>query len=429
MKVLNLVSRYKNGNLNSFAIISTLSVANAVFPFLLLPILTNELEQSEFGMLVIMEAFLALLAPLIHCSLGGLLVEYYRLEKEDFKSYLFNTLLLALPFFLLAMLITNIFAEFFVDIFGANRGWLLILPILCFINVVNQITVVLFQCQKKYGLFGLFLLGPNLLTFIITLILLNNTGLGWESKLYAMLGVASVYSMFSIYIVLRESDKHRFLNLATVKSNLAYTMPLLPHTLMAALYFMSDRLILSNMLGAEAVAIYASGLQLALIMSVLQNSLSKAWSPFVIKYLSKTSDENQLCPVALKKMRKYMFLACFFVVLAALFVSVSIWYLVDILLPPQYQEAKYTGVILVIGFMFLGFYKIFSPILWYFKKTSQLSKVTTVVFVLNIVFNLMFIPQFGIIGASISTLSCLFLQFALTQMYIEQTLKSNLVKA
>lgn len=412
--------------LRSLSIVSALSIFNALFPFLLLPILTFQLSLDDYGSLVIIETFIAVLMPFIHFSIAGLMVEYFKLNNLDFKKYIANAIILIIPAFLIFQLLVFIFADYMVVKFGLNKSWFMGLPIIVLMNVFVQAIVVVYQCEKRYKMYATFLLGPNFLMFLLTILMLYFTELGWHSKLIAILISYTVFAMLSLFLLQTEKKVEWKYDSKIISSNLKFSLPLVPHTVSAGLYFMADRLFISHFLGNTSVAIYAAGMQLALVMSVVQNSLSKAWTPFVLEFLKGVTGQSETIAQEYRKLNKQMLIACIFVILIALAIATAIFFAVDFLLPEEYQNSKFIGVMLVGGFCFLGFYKVYSPIIWYHKKTGSLSNVTMIVFVINLVLNFVLIPKFGIYGACYATIISLLFQFVLTKILVLNIVKIHL---
>lgn len=412
--------------LRSLSIVSALSMFNAVFPFLLLPILTFRLSLDDYGSLVILETFIAVLTPFIQYSIAGLMVEYFKLDSRNFKAYIANALILAVPAFVIFQILVFISVDYMAIKFGLNKSWFLGLPIIVFLNVCIQTLIIFYQCEKRYKRYAIFLLGPNLLMFVLTILLLFFSNFGWQSKLIAILISYTVFALISLFLLQREIKIKWNFDTNVVTSNLKFTLPLVPHTVAAGLYFMADRLFLSDIMGNSSVAIYAAGMQLALVMSVVQNSLSKAWTPFVLEFLKESVSSFDSLVQGYAKLYKQMFIASLFVIVTGLIVATAIFFAVDFLLPVEYEKSKLIGMMLVGGFCFLGFYKVYSPIIWYHKRTAILSKVTIVVFFINIVLNAILIPKYGVYGACYATIVSLFCQFVCTQVLVVRTVKSHL---
>jgi len=412
--------------LRSLSLISALSLLNAVFPFLLLPILTFHLTVDEFGSLVILETFMAILVPFVQFSVAGLIVEYFKLSKSDFRLYITNSLLLVIPAFIFFEIMVFLSSEFISNQFGLHRTWFLMLPVIILLNVCIQALVTVYQCKKKYKFYSIFLLGPNVLTFMLTIFFLFFVDLGWQSKLFGIVISFSIFAVVSILFLIKEIDIDWKIDFSVILSNLRFTLPIIPHSVAAGLYFMADRLFLSELLGNASVAIYAAGMQLALVMSVVQNSVSKAWTPFVMEYLKKCGSGDKSFSCGYNELYRFMLLGCLVVMGLGVVIAFAIYLSVDYILPAGYEQSKYLGMMLVGGFCLLGFYKVYSPLLWYHKRTGSLSKVTIVVFFINLALNAVFIPEFGVYGACYATIISLFFQFAFTQVLVFRIVKNHL---
>lgn len=397
-------------------------IINALFPFALMPILTHLLSQEQFGTLVLVETFLLILIPVMNFPLAGLMVEYFKLEKEEFKLYLFNTLILTLPVLVLLELLIYLFYDFLTIYINISYQWMFLIPILLALNVITQAKVTIYQAKKQYAKFAFFLIGPNVIVLTATLIILLVFKGGWESKLVAISLSHLTYAFISMIVLHKNNEATYIPSKSMSMRNLSFTVVLIPHTLSAVLYFLADRILIVNIIGNEMLAIYAAGMQFALVISVLQNALSKTWDPYVFEYLKSGQDENRedLYHGLFKKM-----LITGFVFFGVCVSYAGVLYLsFQYIMPIEYKSSLTVSLLLVLAFCILGFYKIISPILWFHKKANLLSRVTVVIFFVNISLNLCLIPEYGVVGASVATIASTTLQFLCT-LYLVYRLDMN----
>ena len=404
--------------LRSLSIISIITVFSAVFPFLLLPIITRMVDMQDYGNLMILETFMVILTPIVQFSVSGIIVEFFKLPKEKFKKYIGNSLIIAIAAFIVSEVILLFSADIIAKSFGVDHIWLYFLPIIVLLNLTIQTLTSIYQCERNYKGYSFFLIGPNLISFILVIILLNVFELGWQSKLYATGGAFFLFSFIALRILYKGSYISNNIQMYFVSLNLKFTLPLIPHTLAASLYFVADRLFIADLLGNTSVAIYAAGMQLALVMSVVQNSLSKAWNPFVLEFMGQMVEKKENISKGYKKLAVFMFYGCLMITVMSVALASLINFTVVYLLPANYEQSKYLGMMLIGAFCLLGYYKVVSPILWFHKRSSVLSKITVVVFIINLLLNYTLIPLYGIYGACYATIISIFFQFAFTLILV-----------
>lgn len=403
---------------SSLSKISIITLFSAIFPFLLLPIITRLVDIKDFGNLVILETFMLILTPIIQFSVSGVVVEFFKLTKKEFKRYINNSLLIAIPAFIGSEIILIFAADVIAEKFSLDKIWLYYLPVIVLLNLSTQTLISIYQCEKNYKGYSFLLIGQNLIIFLFTILLLSVYELGWQSKLYAMTVSYLIFSFVTLYILYKRSHISKNIDIYLISLNLKFTVPLIIHTLAASLYFAADRMFISDLLGNSLVAIYAAGMQLAMVMSVIQNSLSKAWNPFVLEFMGDMVKKQKDFSTEYKKLASLMFYACFGVTIISLVIATIINFSTVYLLTVDYEQSKYIGMMLVGAFCLLGYYKAVSPILWFHKRSASLSKITLVVFLINLLLNYLLIPVYGIYGACFATIISILFQFTFTLLLV-----------
>lgn len=414
--------------LKGFSLTAIITILSSAFPFLLLPILTRTLPKEQYGTLVVIELFLAIFTTLIHFSISGSTVEYFKMSREKLKEYLSTSIYLAAFSLLLLQIVVFLFDDFFYVKFQMNKAWLLAIPIMSFMNIATQLQNSLHICQKNHSSYAVFLLGPNALIFGLTVLFLYVFKMEFQAKLFAILISYTVFGIVSFYLLFKGSFISFEFYKDYLRPNLDFTVPILVHSLVASLYFSADRLFLSKMIGNNAVAVYAAGFQIASIMSVLQNAFSRAWHPMVMDLLSEKSIAAHGAKIVRNRLFKYSFLSSILMILISAVLLIVVYFMVDLILPSSYEESKIVSALIIISYCVLGFYKIVSPVLWFYNRTAILSKVTVLVFFINLVLNYFLILHFRVVGACYATLLSVLAQFILTGFVFMKLVSDNLGK-
>ena len=145
---------------------------------------------------------------------------------------------------------------------------------------------------------------------------------------------------------------------------------------------------------------------------IFQNSMAKAWNPYALRLIEQDfpkAHEQYLEGFLIRVVAGAIGLG----VISIVFVFVmSI--VIGILLPPEYSNSMSIVTIHVVGFFFLGLYKLLSPYIWSLRKTGRLSVITVLALIANLFLNYLLIPVFGILGAAYATMISVLVQFGLT---------------
>ena len=146
------------------------------------------------------------------------------------------------------------------------------------------------------------------------------------------------------------------------------------------------------------MGLYSLGFQLASLLTLLFVGTGLAWGPFVYS----TYKEREIKPVYSKVM-DYIVSATFFVVIGLSFFSREILMV--------FTTSQYFGAYVVVPFLalYLAFYHLglrMSFGIHIVKKTYHFTWISAVTAGVNIGFNFLLVPLYGMIGAAIATLIC-----------------------
>ena len=205
--------------------------------------------------------------------------------------------------------------------------------------------------------------------------------------------------LFIIYIYKIHSFSWKYCKYA-----LNICVPLIVHNLSGNIMHMFDRIMIERIISAESSGYYSVAYSCAIMANLFRNSMVSAWEPwFYDKINSKEYDD-------IKKMSYFclvvFFVLCIFIILLAPEVVTIVGgkkYLVSInVIPP-----------VVTAYMFSMVYSLYAVIEQYYKKQKYFAIVAVVCALMNVCLNYIFLPKYGYIVASYTTLICLALEFVL----------------
>ncbi|UUO23050.1 flippase [Colwellia sp. M166] len=180
-----------------------------------------------------------------------------------------------------------------------------------------------------------------------------------------------------------------------LKDMLSYSAPLVFSSIGVVLSMFVDRVMLKEFLGAEQLAPYAVAIKIASIATLLLIGFQSALTPLLYSHYKEKDTPEKVA----KLFHLYLIISLFSVIILSILGS----WLVKIVAGEQYVEAVNYVVPLVCAALFSSMY-IFFPGLSIAKKTSIIAIVNVLVGLLNVILNYVFIPKFGALGASFSTL-------------------------
>jgi O-antigen/teichoic acid export membrane protein len=183
---------------------------------------------------------------------------------------------------------------------------------------------------------------------------------------------------------------------------LMLSVPLIPHALANMALSQFDRIMIDQYTGRAEAGIYSFAYQIGSLVFVVWTATNTAWAPW---FYARMKDESYA--IIRHRVRQYML--GFAGMTAALILGSVVF--VPLLGTDAYRgAARITPVIMASGF-FVFLYSLYVNVEFHERKTWYIAAGTVAAAVINIVLNLIFIPQYGYLAAGWTTLAayaCLF---------------------
>ncbi len=283
-------------------------------------------------------------------------------------------------------------AEFFTSFFSMDMFYIRLLFIYFLFEPAYEYIQVKHRMYMKYKFFIFFSLCSAFLRTSISLILVYCME---DKYLGRVLGymIPAIGLYIGIYIFVWV--KGRKIKWEYCKYALLIGLPLVPHTLATNLLSTSDRVMIRKMCGSEQTAIYTLSYMVAAMVTLVRQSLNKAWVPwFFDKLAMEKYDEIR------KKSKEYVDLFFLLMIGAMLIAPEMVW----ILGGEKYYEARFLIPPVIVGLLCQFLYTLYVNIEIFQKKTFSISIGTMLATAINIVLNLLLIPKYGYMAAAYTTL-------------------------
>jgi len=405
-----LIKKIIGSTLFRSSFVFTLSNAlNSAIPFLLIPVLTRYLSTGDYGIVSIFQVIAALLISFTGLNAhNSVLVQFYKKDEVNFPVYVYNTLLILLVSSICILIFSFLFGSVVSTVIEFPKEWLPLIVIFASSQFMFQLLLGLWIAEEKPFLYGLFQISQTALNLTLSLILVIPFELGWKGRIIAQVVVFFVYALLTLYLLARRKYIKMQLNKAYLSKALRFGIPLIPHTLGGSIVMLSDRLIISNLIGIGEVGVYMVGFQFAQIVLLIQDSINNAFAPWIYKNLKKNNKKDNLRLVKITYL--YMLAILLFSALYSQFIG------------PVYRLFVGTDFIagekyilwISIGFAFNGMYKMVVNYIFFTEKTYLLAGITTTTAIVNVFLTYFLVSKIGAIGAAYSLCFSYFLSFALT---------------
>tara|TARA_B100001079_G_scaffold267837_1_gene277211 strand:- start:191 stop:1609 length:1419 start_codon:yes stop_codon:yes gene_type:complete len=369
--------------------------------FLLLPIYTNLFSLSDYGIISLVYTFLGFMNVILHYGLDASLLKHYvPADIEERKSILTN----AYASFLLTTIVFLLFLVFFrSNISGLLFGnplpsiALMVAGIL-FFDVLWSMHVLLLRAEGK----------PVFYTVVSFINVLLTLGLNILFVIYLKLGISGVLIsnlitsgciFFITFPIIIKRISITTLSVKQWKRMMKFGLPFLPAGIFSMILELSDRYILRYLTNIETVGLYNAGYKLGMLMMLVVMGFNMAWQPY---FLKKEKNEREYIANVTTHVLS---------VLGFLWILILIW--TDTLVKLQFGDSTFFGdqywastqivSIIALAYIFHAIYLLQLPGVYLLERSGLIAWIRGLGAVSNIILNLLFIPEYGIVGAACAT--------------------------
>ena len=374
--------------------------------FLILPLITNQINAQEYGKWVTYNTLCLSILPLTGLMLSDDLMKRYFDKSIHFEKYLSNALVLFLSTSITIYIILTL-NDF--NIFDLPSNSILLIPLYLFLLNIRDIYFVLLRLRKKTYSFLIRENAYTVLPLLTCLVILYSFNTNWYSLLYAYIGIYLILGLIQIIEIYRQYNIQLKLNYNYFKQSIRETTPLIGHTISGIIIASSDKFLIQHYLGHKSVGLYAIAYLLGSLPLLITYPFNKVWGPYAFEKIRYQKYNNEL------KRYLYTFIISLFPV-GLITIFCSYFYIFNFL--KGYEESFPLVVIITFGIILQSIQSVAFVYFNFYNKSHVLSLITTLSAVINIVTNIIFIPLYGLVAACYTTVLSYFIMTVLTYLYI-----------
>lgn len=388
------------------------TVANGLvngLPLLLLPLLTNYMSPSDFGLLSLYGVAVLFLTPLVGLNFQGAVSRrFFEVGSPELRSYVFTAIVATLFTCLISLGLFGVFYDAVASYLKLPGFWPFIAVLNSGTQCVINIVLALLQSAKETKKYSSFLLLLAFSSASLTLYLVISQGWSWEGYAFSQLGTSMVFSLLGVAIIYKNGWIGSTWSNHHLRDALAFGVPLVPHAIGGALIGFSDRLLLANILSTSVSGLFEVGSQVSAPIKLVAGSFNQAWFPWLYEKLQENSRSASNLIV------RYCYLWGLALILLALLYWLIAIPLMSIFVPVEYEQASQFVFWLCLGNAFYGMYFLVANFLFFAKRTGYLAMVTFFTGVLNLGLSYFLIILNGAKGAAQATCIAFFISFIAT---------------
>ncbi|MDO6759749.1 oligosaccharide flippase family protein [Tamlana sp. 2_MG-2023] len=397
----------KSKILRNSGIYSILNLLQKGINFLLVPVLTVYLTTFDYGIISVVASINAFLNVFYLLSLNGSLNRFYYEYKddEDKVNRLFGTIVtFVFGFSIILTLVLLLTHQYVLDPFLDEISfypYMLVGMITALFSPVFTIYQNTLQAKQNGTQFG----KNNLLFFITNITFLLIAVIVLELGALGVIGALALTNfIFFIYTLTKFGKDIKIgIDRPLLKQSLNYALPLVPHSLSGVVTNVIDRLFVNKLLSTSLTGIYSLGSTFGSIVFLIASGINQAFVPWFNEQVKANNVKN------IPTIAKLLVLFYCFIALGLSFFGKEV---IAFVTPESYHQAWVVIPFIAFAFVYHGVYYFFAGSLFYDiqGRGTKIIPISTIsAATINIALNILLIPQFGIIGAAVSTLLAKFI--------------------
>ncbi len=364
------------------------------------PIFTRIMPPDQIGIVNLYNSWYSMIGGIATLALtsGG-----FQLSLKEFKDerneYVSSVLTLTSITTIILAIVYFINPSFWNEMTGLPTALMVLLLVHMFFYPAQEFWLMRQRYEYKYKSAGLF---TFLSVFIATIfsigavVLASSTGIKelGTVRLFANYAVILLFSSVIWVWILRKgktfySDKYwRF--------SLALSLPMIGNSVAAQILNVSDRTMISKMVGNREVGIYSTLYTVSSLSLIVWSAINASFVPFLYENLSK--------PKKIPKIRSLSSTILLAFAIVAFLATMMAPEIVKVLATDEYYDAIYIMPPIAAGVFLTSVSNMYSNLLIYHKKTQFLMVSSIIAAVINVVLNYIGIQKFGYIAAAYTTM-------------------------
>ena len=368
--------------------------------FLLLPIYTNFNyipSESAFGDYIIVFTFIAFMNFFYLYGMDSAMLRYFFLGKNDRKvvfSSTFNTLFVSsvLTTAVLIFLSPSIASGL---LKSADYSPLIqLVGLILLFDTLGNLPYLLLRAEEKSVQFMMFKGLRFTLELVFNVVYVVFLNLEVYGIFYSSLTASIINFLVMTPIILRYLTRR--VDFMLLKEMLTFGLPLLPNGIAFMTVELIDRIIVPEILGKDALAVYGANYRFGAILMLLILAFRNAWQPFFLKI----ADQQNAREIYARVLSYFVLGAGMIIIFCTLFIKdlltfqywlpfIGDFYILN-------NQSYWAGIaiipIILLAYCFYGIYVILTPG-FYIKKASKYMIIFTgSAAMVNIIANLILLP-------------------------------------
>lgn len=383
----------KSGAVYTFSTIFSRGLA-----IITVPIFTRLMTTEEIGIVNLYNSWYSLISTIATLSLtsGGYVIA---IKEFEGKRDQYDSSILSLTSFIAVLIATVYFIvpTFWSNVFGISGSLICLMLIGFLFAPARDFWLARQRYEYRYKLSGVLsilsaIVASGLAVFAVISLNRKQSAFVAEGRLYAnYIIIYSVAAVIWLYIMLKGKT---FYNREFWKYSLRLSLPLVGYSVASQILTVSDRMMISKLIGNSAVGIYGTLYTVSSLSLMLWQAINTSFVPYLFQNIDRK--QNNIKTISFQLLSVY----AGFAILLTLFAPE----IVKILATGEYYEAINMMPPIAAGVFFTAITHLYSNIAVYHKKTKYVMYPALIAAIINLILNAICIKPFGYMAAAYTTL-------------------------
>lgn len=381
----------------------------------MLPFYTSCLSNAEYSTADLITNLCNLIIPIAALGVGEGIFREAAGKNDDKESFFTNGLLIMLCGTLLVGAISP--CLLLIDTFSPYIYLILLYILASNIHSVCSQYVCAIGKTKLFAFQGIL---NTAVTVISNIILLAGFKMGVEGYVLSILlgdFVSAVFIFF--YARLYKAIDVKKIDKNVCKDLLRFSLPLVPSTVFWWVTGVSDRYMVAFMRSEAENGLYAVAYKIPTLLTYVVTIFNDAWKLSAVSDVDNIKERENFYSQIYKYYQTVMFIG-------GCVLCYGSWVISKILFAEGFMDAWIYVPILTVATVFTAFDTFLGSAYFTVKKTSMSFYTSLVGAVLNIVLNLLLIPRYGAMGASVATFISYFVVFVVRSLSMKRFINFKL---
>jgi O-antigen/teichoic acid export membrane protein len=386
----------------SFAVYGSANFGIRAMNFLLIAVYAHFLRPYDYGIIYMAEiiaTFLIIFAGLsIDSALQRLYFQHHH-DAEELRSYLGSAIRFGLVWmtgFLALVLVLGGYVQSHLQHRAAVPFYPYVAMAIATATATQgtQYRLAVYLAARRprpYALLSLVLAVLTAAACLYGVVVRRGGAIGMIKGKLVAAAITFLLAAWSMRSLLTARFQWRF-----VRDSLSFSLPLVPHLVMAYGLIVADRFILQHYRGLTEVGIYSLAYTFGMVMFLVTQSLSQAWLPIFFELADDGEDNRRMLG------RICSGLAIFLLALACLGMLLSP-VLLHAFLDYRYRAAARLVPWIIMGYLFHALFSLFQLSILQAKRTASVFIISLIAFIVNLALNFAMVPRWGMDGAAWAT--------------------------